>query len=348
MNSPVLSDQELPGDNAGQPSGKQRILPWMIVFLLIAIPVIVTLIGVVTAPPHVSRVPTGRIVYMDADEPSDHTTNLRGMRITLPASGSHLLVHETEPQDTDSGSREWINEPAVSPDGTQTAFLKQVITLQEEQNSVVNQIWIMPLTTAQPRLLLDLTSRKLKMPVGLAWTPDGKNITFLEDTTAYRVSVSDPPTVSSRPLAQCPVLKTNKEISATRSPTYTPRGNLVYSAQTLGGPQIVGLASAPIASIFALSPDGQKMATVNGKSLILTSTESHTQPTQMLPLHWGWSIFGGRHVTSLHWSPDGRFVGYTVSKPPVPEDEVFYLEISTGKTYQMPMRTGRAGWDWTR
>ncbi len=348
MNSPVLSDAELAGDDAGKPSGKRRAWSWLITALIVGIPLGATLIGAVTAPPHVSRVPTGRIVYMDADEPSDHTTNLRGMRITLPSGGSRLLVHETEPQDTDSGSREWINEPAVSPDGTQIAFLKQVITLQEEQNSVLNQVWLMPLSTAQPRLLLDVSQRKLKTPVGLSWTPDGKGITFLEDTLAYRVSVSNSSMVSSSPIANCPALKTSAEISATRSPSYTPSGALVYSAQAIHGPQVVGLGAAPNASIYTVSPDGHSLATVHEKNLILTSTALPSGNAKVLPLHWGWSIFGGRHVTSLHWSPDGRFIGYTVSKPPVPEDEVFYLEIATGKTYQLPFRTGRAGWDWTR
>ena len=63
---------------------------------------------------------------------------------------------------------------------------------------------------------------------------------------------------------------------------------------------------------------------------------------------WGWSVFGRRHITSLHWSPDGKYIGFTVSKPPVPEDELFYLDLADGKTYQLPVRTGRAAWDWTR
>ena len=39
---------------------------------------------------------------------------------------------------------------------------------------------------------------------------------------------------------------------------------------------------------------------------------------------------------------------YTVSKPPIPEDELFYVDLADGKTFQLPVRTGRAAWDWAR
>ena len=56
-------------------------------------------------------------------------------------------------------------------------------------------------------------------------------------------------------------------------------------------------------------------------------------------------MFGKRHITALKWSPDGKYLAYSVSKPPF-EDEVFYIDLATGKCYQLPVRTGQSGWEW--
>ena len=62
------------------------------------------------------------MVYLEADAPSEKTTTLRGLYVTAPGRGTRLLVHEDEPQDTDGGVREWITQPALSPDGTQAGL----------------------------------------------------------------------------------------------------------------------------------------------------------------------------------------------------------------------------------
>ena len=53
-------------------------------------------------------------------------------------------------------------------------------------------------------------------------------------------------------------------------------------------------------------------------------------------VHWGWSVFGKRRITSLRWSPDGSQIAYTVSKPPVPDDEIFVLTPATARRFSFP------------
>ena len=52
-------------------------------------------------------------------------------------------------------------------------------------------------------------------------------------------------------------------------------------------------------------------------------------------------------VEAPNWSPDGKYIAYSVSKRPF-EDELFYMDIHTGKCWQMPVRTGSFGWDWVK
>ena len=134
-----------PGGSSASDSGDiqaTRRLRWLLwlLGLLVAAPIIVTLIGAATSPPHARGVPAGHLVYLDADQPSEKTTILRGLYLSQPDGSPRLLIHENEPQDSDAGIREWITEPAASPDGTQVAYLKQNITLQEETHSQDTQL----------------------------------------------------------------------------------------------------------------------------------------------------------------------------------------------------------------
>ena len=337
-------------------AGTQR--RWWLYALLaaLAIPLGLTLLSALTSPPHVRGIPSGQLVTLQADAPSEHTTTLRGLFVSGPDGATRLLVHETEPQDTDDGVREWITQPAISPDGTQVAFEKQLITLQEDKQSIDNQIWVMPLTPGTrnpPHLVVDLTGQKLKQVVGLAWDSDS-SLLFLEDSASYSVptETDDPPLMTPLDLHGLTLAATGS-VSATRSPALTDAGTFAYAVQTKAGPQVLlqvkeQTSPGPAAAVFALSSAGDRLAYVppgTTRVIRIYGIAAHTNSLS-LPVHWGWSVFGKRTITSLRWSPDGSQIAFTVSKPPVPEDEIFVVTLATGRTVQLPYRTGRAAWDW--
>jgi len=343
-------------------AAKRRAWLWALLGLVVGVPVVLTLIGALTSPPHVKGVPTGHLVYLEAEAPSEKTTTLRGLYVTSPGEAPRLLAHENEPQDTDGGVREWITQPALSPDGTQLAFEKQLITLGEEKQSVQNQIWVMPLapgSASLPRLVMDLTQQKLKQIVGLAWDSDS-SVLFLEDGVEYSVPTDTPDEPLKIPLdLHGLTLATTPDISATRSPALSEGGAFAYGVQTPAGPQTLvqnamTVTPGPAAAIFALSPAGDRIAFVppqgedSGGRVIRTYDLAAGRPGPDIPVRWGWSVFGKRHITSLRWSPDGTQLAYTVSKPPVPEDEIFVVDAASGKTVQLPYRAGRAAWDWAK
>lgn len=331
--------------------------------LVVGVPLLLTLIGALTSPPHVKGIPAGHLVYLEAEAPSEKTTTLRGLYVTGPGGATRLLVHENEPQDIDGGVREWITQPALSPDGTQLAFEKQLITLGEGKQTVQNQIWVMPLAPGSanlPRLVMDLTQQKLKQIVGLAWDSDS-SLLFLEDGVQYSV-----PTDTADPPLKIPLdlngltLATTPDVSATRSPALAESGRFTYGVQTPTGPQTLvqnagAVSPGPAAAVFALAPAGDRIAFVppdskdsSGGAVIRTYDFATSAYGADIPVRWGWSVFGRRHITSLRWSPDGAQLAFTVSKPPVPEDEIFVVDAASGKTVQLPYRAGRAAWDWSR
>ncbi len=364
MPSPANNDDDaLPlFDTPGpMPTVPRRRWPWLVASLLVAIPLLLTAAGVVTAPPRAAHVPSGRIVFLEADQPSEHTSLLRGLRITLPGSGgSRELLHEAEPQDVDAGSRDWLTQPTVSPDGHWLAYEKQLITMQEEQTGIVNQLWALPLDTPHPvpRLLADVTALRLKQPIGLAWTPDSAHVVFLEDAVQYTVNTQGSPQLTTHALPGLPPLRAAPTLSATRYPAFAGPNGLTLEAQTLQGFSLFAVSSggaqrleaaqhAP--SVWAVTPGGRLAVTTSPSSheIAVQPAANSSLPSIKIHAQWGWSVFGGRRITSLKWSPDGRYLGYTVSKPPF-EDELFYADTATGTCRQIPIRTGRAAWDWTR
>ena len=341
---------------APRPAPRHRAVLWAALALLVLVPLVLTGIGAYTSPPHLKGIPSGQLVYLEADAPSEKTTTLRGLYVTSPGQGTRLLVHESEPQDADTGVREWITQPTISPDGTQVAFEKQLITLLEEKRSVENQIWVMPLSEGgaqRAHLVIDLTKQGLKQIVGLAWDSDS-SVVFLQDGTAYSVATDTEDEPLKTPLSLnglAPI--TTGDVSATRGPSLTEGGDFVYSVQAATGPQVLiqhsdGVTAGPAAGVYALSPDGAKIAFVppDAPHAIRLFDTATGQTGPDLKAKWGWSVFGRRVITSLRWSPDGSQIAYTVSKPPVPDDEIFVVDVASGRVSQLPYRAGRAAWDW--
>ncbi len=316
-----------------------------------AVPLAITLAGILTAPPRVSGVPTGHLITLQAD-PSSAAHRLF---VSGPGGASRLLARD-EPQAGSGTGRERITQPALSPDGTQLAFEKQLTTLQNGTPSTDNQIWVMPMTPdtdSPPHLVLDLTRQKLKQIAGLAWDSDS-SLLFLEDGASYSVATEtdDAPLVT--PLALHGLTLANMgDVSATGSPVLTESGTFAYAAQTPSGPQVLTQSQerttpGPAAAVFALSPAGDQIAFVPpGSEGVIRRYDLARQSTLAgIPVHWRWSLFGHRRITSLRWSPDGSALACTVSKVSGADDELFLVTPATGQTVQLPYRTVPDAWDW--
>ena len=319
------------------------------------VPVIAGLISAATSPPHIKGVPLGHLIYLSPDEPSEHTTFLRGLRIADSAGHSREIIHEFEAQDADTGEREWFGQPKASPNGRYIAYERQVFTILDEKQTTENQIDVIDLSMSdpKPRLLIDLSAEKLKQVVGLAWTVDGAYVAFLEDTQIRYVPVA--PNARPRPADPLPLLldqpKVSSEISAARSLALAP-GASAYLEVTARGQWLCasrGEQSLEFRNVraYALASDGSQLAYVPGGSGHALVVAQWNGSTRTVPVRWGWSLFGRREITAVSWSPDGRFLAYSVSKPPI-EDELFCVRLSDGEVFQLPVRAGRAAWDWGR
>lgn len=111
-------------------------------------------------------------------------------------------------------------------------------------------------------MLLDLTPLHLKRFVGLAWSPDSKRVTFLNDAARYDIDATGGPTTpSKRPLPGCPSLAAVPDMSATRNPALGPADTLTYNALTPTGPHVVEDAhDAKALGALTPSPDGTQLA----------------------------------------------------------------------------------------
>lgn len=309
------------------------------------------LLRTLTSPPRAASIPSGHLITLQADTSSaSHGLFVSG------ADGASRLLMRDEPQDTGSGVREQIAQPVLSPDGTQLAFEKQWTTTQNGTLSVDNQIWVMPMTPdtrTPPHLVLDLTKQKLKQISGLAWDSDS-SLLFLEDGASYSVATEtdDAPLVTPLDLHGLTLAKTDA-LSATRFPALTESGTFAYAAQTPSGPQILTQSQerttpGPAAAVFALSPAGDVIAFVppEDTTVLRRYDLAHQSYLADLPVHWGWSLFGKREITSLRWSPDGTEIACTVRKSPGADNEIFLVTPSTGRTVQLPYRTVPDAWDW--
>ena len=123
--------------------------------------------------------------------------------------------------------------------------------------------------------------------------------------------------------------------------------------QTPHGPQVLTQAGGqttpgPSASVFALSPDGGKIAFVPPAapdSIRVYSLAARALGPR-IPVCSGWLAFGSREITSLRWSPDGTQLAYSVRKSSAPADTLYLVTPATGQTAALPSQVARAAWDW--
>lgn len=325
---------------------------WLSLLVCVAaVPLAITLAGILTAPPRVSGVPTGHLITLQADPSSA----AHGLFVAGPGGASRLLARD-EPQAGGGAGRERITQTALSPDGTQLALEKQWTTVQNGTPSTDNQIWVMPMTPDTenpPHLVLDLSRQKLKQIAGLAWDSDS-SLLFLEDGASYSVATEtdDAPLVTPLALHGLTPAKMGG-VSATGSPVLTESGTFAYAVQTPSGPQILTQSQerttpGPAAAVFALSLTGDQIAFVPpGSANVIRRYDLARRSTLAdIPVHWRWSLFGHRRITSLRWSPDGSAIACTVSKSLGADHELFLVTPATGQTVQLPYRTVPDAWDW--
>lgn len=322
----------------------------LLVIAVLGTPIVLAALEFVTAPPRRVSVPYGHLIYMDADKPSDRTANLRGMYSANPSGMSQLMIHEQEPPDVDAGPRQWIEQPAVSPDGTQIAYVRENIVIAEDKHSTSFDIFVLPLqqphAVAHQIAALGTTAKQF---AGLAWSPDCKSITYMEDSIVTTVPVVGeaqaatrtlPPTIHAVPLP---------EVSWSDYPQIGLNNRLLFLLHPSGtlatddGPtSLTGI------QCFAVSHSGSQFAYVTSrapKSLVIAEVAA-LQTVRTLPVTWGMSFLGHRKITSIGWSPTDQDLAFTVSKMPFPEDELLVINLKTGKESLLPERVAKSSWAW--
>lgn len=295
--------------------------------------------------------PTGRLLYLEADQPSERTTTLRGLYLVTPDGQSKLIIHETEPQDSDAGVRVWIGQPSVSPDGHFAAYVRQDIVLQEEKQSEQTDICVISLDApmAKPNVIFDVTGRIKKQVVGLTWSLDSQSVAFMADASRYSVARAAPYKVTVEPLSFSRPIVPDASISCTQSPQVGTNGTFSIILRQ-GNRQSVVIGNNVIDGVrtYALSHDGTKIAFVPAAhpTRITVASAATGNPILTFKAKFGWSIFGKRQIDDLKWSPDGTYLAYGVSKLPVPDDEIFYVDLATGAAHIIPERSGQMSWTW--
>lgn len=355
-----MTTEEPETTNAPKPGKPIPRAIWAVAILAAVIPAVVTAAGALTSPP-IMAVPEGHIIHLEANRPSEHTSTLREM-ISIGHDGKwHLLVSEHEPQNIDAGSREWISMPTVSPDGAQVAYIKEKITLQEEEQSDIWELWALPIIpetqkAGKPRMLADLSKAKLNEIRGISWSPDGSAIYLAHKGDLVRIDAATGAisafSAHALPDARWPVAVSDNLVFLIAGPPANSHLCRIVASQQNGVRTLDFQMKDPVsqyASSVAITQDGKRIAYPSaGEVDRITITDPDGDSQSITKVNYGWSLFGGRHVSAVHWSPSGRYLGYSVTKPPVGEDELFYLDTQTGKSYKLPFRAAQTSWTWSR
>jgi Tol biopolymer transport system component len=237
--------------------------------------------------------------------------------------------------------------PVVSPDERHLAFLRV-------RTAGRVAIFLVPLT---PGLAPIGTPRQLTGydpgVIGLAWTPDGRDLVF---SSSGHLGLSRMAKISEV-----------SQSSRTREPEFLPfgerataisiagTGRLVYSAQSrdtalyelaLPGPPVTPVALAAFSSTFDehtphYSPDGKRLAfasTRSGTEEIWIANRDGSNPLQLTSM-------GGPQCSNPQWSPDGRTILFDSRRPG--SGDLYLLQPDTGKLTRLtddPAYEGEARW----
>jgi Tol biopolymer transport system component/DNA-binding winged helix-turn-helix (wHTH) protein len=245
--------------------------------------------------------------------------------------------------ETAGGLREMT--PVVSPDGRYVAFLRGR-TLGRDA------IFLLPLTSdwrpaGAPRQLVADDNAVL----GLAWTPDGRDLVFssashngLSRAARIPVSQSGSPEPELLPFGE---QATGISVSRTGRLVYARhfRDTALYELALSGAPA-TPIALAGFASTFdehtpAYSPDGKRLAfasTRSGSEEIWIANRDGSNPLQMTSM-------GGPQCSNPQWSPDGRTILFNSRRSG--RADLYLLQPDTDKVTQLtsdPSEEAEARW----
>jgi Tol biopolymer transport system component/DNA-binding winged helix-turn-helix (wHTH) protein len=237
--------------------------------------------------------------------------------------------------------------PVVSPDGRYLAFLR-VRTVGRVA------IFVVPLTSGPtasgtPRQLTDDDAGV----IGLAWTPEGRDLVFSSGGHLGLSRVAKIPAVPQSSQPSRPDFLPFGERATAISISAT--GRLVYSAQSrdtalyelaLTARSINPIQLAAFNSTFDehtpdYSRDGKRLAfasTRSGSEEIWIANSDGSTPLQVTSM-------GGPHCSNPKWSPDGRTILFVSRR--AGSADLYLLEPDTGKLTKLtndPGDEAEAGW----
>ncbi len=236
------------------------------------------------------------------------------------------------------------HSPVVSPDGRYLAFLRSPTVGR-------HAIFLVPLTSdpapsGSPRQLTADDPGVL----GLAWTPDGRDLVFSSGGHLGVSRTAKISAVSRSNRIPIPEFLTFGEQATGISIAGARR--LVYSAQSrdttlyelaLRGPSATPVALAPpFSSTFDeqtphYSPDGNRLAfasTRSGTEEIWIANRDGSNPLQLTSM-------GGPQCSNPQWSPDGRSILFDSRR--AGSADLYLLQPDTGKLTQLTDHSGYEG-----
>lgn len=329
-----------PETDSAPPARKST--PWLAWAVLVFFVLLAILFYAISRPPSGPPIapapPVGTLYFLMVNESSEHTAALRGLyRAADGETKPALITEEQESQGMEDAPRQWISFPRVSPDGKYLAYLSTTYLITEESQTQSEALTLLPLAGGEkPRTLLDLTAKNMTARTGLAWTPRGDRIAFFNNGDLVQVNAATGKLQAT--LQEGPANAGEPSFAANGSFAYMAGAQLAVTS--LANP--LAVRYFPRVAAYALSPAGA-LAYV-----------SNTQPHDVnvngreYALAWAAPWYYHAHVTSLGWSPDGAYLGYTVTNPIVPEEGLYYLRLADGKCFRLPYATSRAGWTWSR
>ena len=144
-----------------------------------------------------------------------------------------------------AGSQDYA---AISPDGSQIAYVSSVVTLIPGLEGIINQqLWVASLRENKAGPLFPTTAKD-RDP---AWAPDGKHLAFCSDRNGkYNIWITDP---EGHELTQL----TDDPASAT-SPAWSPDGKEIVYVSTSSGRSELRIVNVATREVRDLRPFGSK------------------------------------------------------------------------------------------
>lgn len=162
---------------------------------------------------------------------------------TLDDGKYSLLVNQTGSQDY----------PAVSPDGSQLAYMSTLATMVPGFGATMTQqLWIVSLQTGKPRQLFHGSSQDTRP----AWSPDGRQIAFSSDRSGtVEIWVADAD-------GKAPPVVITSGPGAKTSPAWSPDGKEIAYVSNASGRSELTVSNLASKAARKLQPFGAKQVEI--------------------------------------------------------------------------------------